>query len=143
MITILLFVLQARKYHAVTVADLSLRLRSQFDEPRMRKLRADAASALQNDVYPNQALSELLDWLSQLAYLDRARLTDRKLVHAQFSFWVFGYWTAAAQFLREERKVEPKGWKELERFVKELERVDKYEPARFLEREIAQGSLST
>jgi hypothetical protein len=82
--------------------DLIIKLSERFDRPEMRKLRAKAAQALQDErVSEIGPVDDVLNFFEELGFLLTHRAVDIESVYEFFEEWVTGYWQLAEQSLRE------------------------------------------
>lgn len=142
-VTIVSFLIQMRKTQTLAQSDMLLRLRASFDDQSMRSIRAQAARGIQKEQSPNEALSHVLDWMSQLAWLLESGVITPKLAFAHFGYWVLGYWNCAKGFVDTQRTGDPGSWKSLEAGVALLRKSTDWFPERqrFLEHEVLQVNL--
>jgi hypothetical protein len=121
-VALLVFAFQTRRWRVTIQADLILRLLERFNSEEMKKTRSNAAKELLKGPGGNQALSDLLDFLSGVASLIDLKALSKRLAYNHFQYWILGYWYFAQDYIERERaEHEPRSWRGLERLVRKLE----------------------
>jgi hypothetical protein len=111
--------------------DLLMRLQEKMDSPQIRSWRQTAARKLLAKEMPNSELGDLLDFFATIGFLYERKAVDTDLAYKNFSWWMIRFWLSAEDFVKEERKRDPLGWKTLEEItarLKERELKDGYPP---------------
>ena len=93
--------------------ELILQMEDQFDGDRMRQVRQDAATGIQNKQFGDS--DDLLDFFETIGMLARRGAVDREMVWHAFYDSIHGYWQAAHEHIVEEQKMNPEAWKDLAR----------------------------
>jgi hypothetical protein len=141
--TVILSMIQMGAGQRLAQSDMLLRLRSGFDEGQMRLVRARAARGLQQNEWPNEALSHGLDWISQIGWLLESKVITPELAFKHFGYWVLGYWSCGQGFVHRQRTTDAGSWQSLEATIAILKKVKDWAPDEksFLHHEVLQANL--
>lgn len=150
-VTLAIFIYQSRRARLLAQADLILRWKQQFDSPETRRLRAKAAQGLLMGQESNQALSDVLDFFTDVASAVDLGVLDAHQAHVHFGYWIRGYWYNSQPFVQAERNAHPGSWQTLELVIKEVDKAYVEATAidappdrnRFLTNEVAQWQLTS
>ena len=66
------------------------------------------------------SMDDVLDFLEDLGFYQRADHISPELVHHHFFHWVRGYWQAAETYINAWRKKEPARWSHVEELFEQL-----------------------
>lgn len=109
---------QVRQARVATGVDILLRLETRFDEPDFREIRRAAAQALIQG--PDSRIDDVIDFFETIGLLTRRRILHSEVVWNEFSYWVFGYWLLAENYIRTKRVGDPLRWVEFEWLYKKF-----------------------
>jgi hypothetical protein len=131
-ITIISLAFETRHSRIALQTDALLRLSEKFDSDRFRALRKIAAFKLLsldngNANEYSYALDEVLETLSEIAFLRKKKAINDELVFNQFSWWVTRYWLCSQEHIKEIRKQDPLSWYTFEEFAKKMLEREKKE----------------
>ncbi len=131
-ITIFSLALETRNSRIALQTDALLRLTEKFDSDRFRALRRMAAFRLLSldrgkIAEHNYALDEVLESLSEIAFLLKKKAIDEELVFNQFSWWIIRYWLCSLEHIETVRKQDPLSWFTFEALARKMLEGEKKE----------------
>jgi len=109
---------QIRQSRLALGVDLLLRFEARFDEPAFRSSRQTAAEALMQG--PDHRIDDVIDFFETVGLLTRRRVLNPEVIWNEFSYWVFGYWLVAKDYITGKRADDPLRWVEFEWLYKKL-----------------------
>jgi hypothetical protein len=126
LVAIIAVAIQIRVFRATISTDVILKLQSEFDSERMRRVRASAAKSLKepNGTEGSTDLDEVLNFFDALSLLVYRGVLDRELVWHYFYHWVHHYWDAASSYINSVRDKSPEIWSDIERLHRQLLSVE-------------------
>ncbi len=116
-ITLVIFIIEARHSNLALKTELLLNLQEKFDASEFREIRKTAARKLLNREDPNYELSDVLDFFASIGFLYQRKAIDQDLAFNNFSYWMIRYWLCSEEYIAQERQVDILGWVTLEKIT--------------------------
>ncbi len=129
---------QARQSRLALGVDLVLRLEEQFNSPEFHAARRTAAASLRRE--PDDHLDTVIDFFETVGLLTRKRVLNAEVIWHELSYWIFGYWFYAQEYVMARRSHDPVRWTEFEWLYERMLGLE-YTMRRRLKRRLAIGWL--
>ncbi len=118
---------ETRRSRVAIQTEAILSLSDRFDSSLFRDIRRKAAKKLLEAKPAAAELSDVLNFLSTIAFFVKTHAFDKDLVYYHFSWWMIRYWHAASGFIEQERQTDPDSWIALERLIGALQEKEQLE----------------
>ncbi|MDE3023328.1 MAG: hypothetical protein KGI54_16015 [Pseudomonadota bacterium] len=92
-----------------------LKFEERFNRQEMKQVRQNAAEYFLKDNSSNNIsnVDQVLDFFEGIAVLVHKSVLDKWLAWHYYSNWIFGYYSAAEQYINQVRKDSPTSWQDL------------------------------